>query len=144
MKRNQRVNQVGSEELLERNGSGSSSSAIQRNEDEDETVITGQPVKKLMDLPIINAHEFAPHPSINILSAFDVLVVRENSEFYSKYTGDMKRNKYQVVTDNGSLIYTVIEGRCFKCLISFKVLECYVRKFITHHNNMKFHMFRRS
>lgn len=77
------------------------------------SVIVDQPknaVNKMMDLPILNAHEFAPHPSINVLSAFDVLIVKENSEFYSKYSGDMKRNKYQVVTHNGSLIYNVIEG----------------------------------
>ena len=116
MKRTQKINQVGTDENLARNESESNH---QRVKDETSTtVIKIQPqvnekMKKMMEMPIINAHEFAPHPSINILTAFDILIVKENSEFYSKLTGDMKRNKYQVVTNNGSLVYNVIEGRCF-------------------------------
>lgn len=116
MKRTQKINQVGTDENLAWNRSEPNH---QRAKDETSTtVIEMQPqandkMKKMMEIPIINAHEFAPHPSINILTAFDILIVKENSEFYSKFTGDMKRNKYQVVTNNGSLIYNVIEGRCF-------------------------------
>lgn len=108
------MNQVGTDENLAWNESESSH---QRLKDETlTTVIEIQPqeneiMKKMMEIPIINAHEFVPHPSINILTAFDILIVKENSEFYSQFSGDMKRNKYQVVTNNGSLIYNVIEGR---------------------------------
>lgn len=116
MKRKQKVNQVGTDENLTWNEIESNH---QRVKDETSTnVIEIQPqanekLKKMVEIQIINAHEFVPHPSINILTAFDILIVKENSEFYSKLTGDMKRNKYQVMTNNGSLIYNVIEGRCF-------------------------------
>ncbi|KAI1289142.1 Phospholipid scramblase 1 [Halotydeus destructor] len=73
----------------------------------------------LFQLPILNAHEFAPHPKLNVLSAFDTLLVNEETSVLEAVTGFEQRNRYTIMTKNGSQLYRVVEESSFmaRCCI---------------------------
>lgn len=79
-------------------------------------IITIQPKPQtfklnVLSLPIVNAHEFAPHPKLSGLSAFDTLIVTEELDLLEAATGLEGCNKYKIMTKSGSLLFEVNEGK---------------------------------
>lgn len=66
----------------------------------------------VLSLPIINAHEFAPHVKLGALAPFDTLLVSETVDVVEAITGYEKKNKYTILTMNGHQLYHVKEGEC--------------------------------
>lgn len=81
----------------------------------------------MIQLPIINAHEFTPHPKLQVLAAFDTLLVKEDGSLYDNNgrrtsrtatvtsstestEGPKDGNRYQVLSKNGTILYVVSEG----------------------------------
>ena len=58
-------------------------------------------------MPITNAHEFAPHPSIRCLSDCDTLLVQE--DYASPFSAFSRENRYKVHNRNGRLLFLATE-----------------------------------